>query len=345
MNRDIQSRQFGLILGLVVIASVLSACSTPTRSVYQDPLPSWNDGSTKQAIVAFVARVTTADGADFVPMAERIATFDNDGTLWTEQPIYNQFAFMLDRVKALAPTHPEWKEQQPFKAVLDGNLKTLMASGEQGLMTLAMATHTDMTTDDFAKVVTDWVSTARHPRFQKPYTECVYQPMLEVLAYLRANGFKTYIVSGGGIEFMRPWSERVYGVPPEQVIGSSITTTFVMHGNQPVLMRLPETDFINDKEGKPVGINKFIGRRPIAAFGNSDGDLQMLQWTAASSGARLMTLVHHTDAEREYSYDRQSPIGTLDHALDEANASGWVVIDMKNDWKTIFPASSPVPRQ
>jgi hypothetical protein len=307
------------------------------RAGAQSPLPSWNDGSARQAILRFVADVTQEGGSKFVPVDQRIATFDNDGTLWVEQPIYTQFAFVLARVRALAPKHPEWKQQQPFKAVLEGDMKALAASGERGIVELMMATHAGMTTDEFERIVKDWMATAQHPRFHRPFTKCVYQPMLELLAYLRANGFKTYIVSGGGIEFMRPWTEQVYGVPPEQVIGSSIKTQFEMRNGGPVLMRLPEADFIDDKAGKPVGIQKFIGRRPIAAFGNSDGDQQMLEWTAAGEGARLMLLVHHTDATREYAYDRQSSVGTLNKALDEASAKGWVVVDMKRDWKTVFP--------
>lgn len=303
----------------------------------QDPLPSWNAGHTKQAIMQFVTDVTRQGGSKFVPVDKRIATFDNDGTLWVEQPIYTQFAFALARVKALAPKHPEWKQEQPFKAVLDGDMKVLNASGERGMVQLMMATHSGMTTDQFEAIVKDWMRTAQHPRFHRPYTKCVYQPMLELLAYLRGNGFKTYIVSGGGIDFMRPWAEQVYGVPPEQVIGSAIKTRFEMQNGTPVLLRLPEVDFIDDKAGKPVGIEKFIGRKPIAAFGNSDGDQQMLEWTAASPGARLLLLVHHTDNTREYAYDRKSSVGTLDKALDEANAKGWVVVDMKRDWKTIFP--------
>ena len=304
------------------------------------PLTSWNDGAAKSQVLDFVARVTKEGGGDYVPPAERIATFDNDGTLWVEQPMYTQLAFALARVKALAPQHPVWKQQQPFKAVLDGDMKTLAASGEKGLIQLMLATHTGMTTADFETIVKDWIGTAQHPRFHRLYTACVYQPMLELLAYLRANGFKTYIVSGGGVEFMRPWGEQVYGVPPEQTIGSTIKTQFEMKNGGPVLMRLPDMDFVDDKAGKPVAINKFIGRRPIAAFGNSDGDQQMLEWTAAGTGKRFMLLVHHTDATREYAYDRQSAFGKLDKALDEAKARNWVVVDMKRDWKTIFPATA-----
>jgi len=299
-------------------------------------LPSWNDGATKQAILNFVATVTREGSPDFVPPAERIATFDNDGTLWVEHPMYTQLVFVLDRVKALAPTHPEWKDAQPFKAALEGDMKTLGASGEHGVAELVMATHAGMTTDEFLKIVIDWFATARDSKFKRPYTELSYQPMIELLAYLRANGFKTFIVSGGGIEFMRPWTERVYGVPPEQVVGSSIKTKFQMHDGRPELFRLAEMNFIDDNVGKPVGINQFIGRRPILAFGNSDGDLEMLQWTTMSRGTRLGLLVHHTDAEREYAYDRDTSFGRLDQALDAAALNKWVVVDMKNDWKRIF---------
>jgi len=299
-------------------------------------LPSWNDGAAKQAILNFVATVTREGSPDFVPPAERIATFDNDGTLWVEHPMYTQLVFVLDRVKALAPTHPEWKDAQPFKAALEGDMKTLGASGEHGMAELVMATHAGMTTDEFLKIVIDWFATARDSKFKRPYTELSYQPMIELLAYLRANGFKTFIVSGGGIEFMRPWTERVYGVPPEQGVGSSIKTKFQMHDGRPELFRLAEMNFIDDNVGKPVGINQFIGRRPILAFGNSDGDLEMLQWTTMSRGTRLGLLVHHTDAEREYAYDRDTSFGRLDQALDAAALNKWVVVDMKNDWKRIF---------
>lgn len=302
-----------------------------------DPLPSWNGGSSKQAIIRFVAEVSTAGGARFVQPAERIAVFDNDGTLWSEQPMYFQLAFALDRVKALAPLHPEWKHKQPFKAVLEGDLKTVLDGGEHALLELVMATHAGTTTEEFAETVKDWLDSARHPKTGRPYTDMVYQPMLELLAYLRANAFETYIVSGGGIEFMRPWAERVYGIPPEQVVGSSIKTKYELRDGEPVLVRLPEINFIDDKAGKPVGINQHIGRRPIAAFGNSDGDLQMLQWTSAGDGARFALLIHHTDAEREWAYDRKSSIGRLDKALDEAHVKGWAVVDMKKDWKVIYP--------
>jgi phosphoserine phosphatase len=321
----------------VLLIAIALAIAPVHASAQNDPLSSWSEGPAKKAIIDFVARTTKTGSADFVPTAERIASFDNDGTLWVEQPMYTQLAFALDRVKALAPQHPEWKTQQPFKAVIEGDAKAVAATGADGLMKIMGATHAGMTTDQFTAIVTEWLAKAQHPRFKRPYTECVYQPMLEVLAYLRANGFKTYVVSGGGIEFMRPWAERVYGVPPEQVVGSAIKTRYEPRDGHPVLLRLPEVAFIDDKAGKPEGIEEFIGRRPIAAFGNSDGDQQMLEWTAAGPKKNLMLLVHHTDAEREYKYDRQSAFGKLDTALDEANAKGWVVVDMKRDWKTIFP--------
>jgi hypothetical protein len=304
--------------------------------VQADALASWNEGTTKQSIIDFVRRVTTPGGPDFVPVDQRIATFDNDGTLWIEEPMYVQLAFVLDRVKALAPLNPGWKNKQPFKAVLDRDMRALAASGEKGLMELMAATHAGMTTDEFAKIASDWIATARHPRFNRPYTELVYQPMLELLAYLRTSGFKTFITSGGGVEFMRPWTEKVYGIPPEQVVGSSIKTRFQMRDGRPTLFRLPQINFIDDKTGKPIGINEHIGRRPIAAFGNSDGDLEMLQWTTMSGGVRFGLIVHHTDAEREYAYDRQSHFGKLDKALDAAAINRWTVVDMKNDWKRVF---------
>src|SRR6267378_1985901 len=329
-----------ILLSSLAMLPVLSASLRSTSAVAQaqrDPLPSWNEGATKASILDFVARVTTQGGPFFVPAEQRIAPFDNDGTLWVEQPMYVQLAFALDRVKAMAPLHPEWKDKQPFKAALEGDTKTLAESGERGLLELVLVTHAGMTTDEFAKIVSDWLATARHPRFKRPYTELVYQPMLELLAYLRANGFKTFIASGGGIEFMRPWTERIYGVPPEQVIGSSIKTRFEMRDGTPLLFRLPDLNFIDDKTGKPIGINEHIGRRPIAAFGNSDGDLEMLQWaTLGTGGARFGLIVHHTDAEREYAYDRQSHFGKLDVVLDAAAVNKWTVVEMKKDWKRIF---------
>jgi len=303
-----------------------------------DPLPSWNHGPAKQAITDFVVNVTKEGGPDFVPVAARIAVFDNDGTLWCEQPMYVQLAFALDRVKALAPKHPKWKERHLFKAVLDGDLKAIAAAGEEGLGELVAATHAGMTTDEFEAIVKDWLAKARHPRFKRPYTELVYQPMIELLAYLRANGFKTYIASGGGVAFMRPWAEQVYGVPPEQVIGSSAKMKYEERAGKPVLLQLPEVEFIDDKDNKPVGIQKAIGRRPIMAFGNSDGDYQMLKWTTFGPGRRFGLIVHHTDADREYAYDRKSHFGRLDKALHEAANRGWTVVDIKNDWREVYPA-------
>ncbi|MCP3420079.1 haloacid dehalogenase-like hydrolase [Bradyrhizobium brasilense] len=300
------------------------------------PLPSWSDGAIKQSILDFVTAVTREGSSDFVPPAERVATFDNDGTLWVEHPMYTQLVFALDRVKALAPQHPEWKDAQPFKAALEGDMKTLAASGERGLVALIMATHAGMSTSEFEKIVLEWITSARDPRWKRPYTELVYLPMVELLGFLRANGFQTFIVSGGGIEFMRPWTERIYGVPPDQVVGSSIKTKFEMRDGKPELLRLPEIDFIDDGPGKPVGINEHIGRRPIAAFGNSDGDLEMLQWATMAKGRRLGLIVHHTDGEREYSYDRDTKFGRLDKALDAAPSNGWSVASIKNDWKRVF---------
>jgi phosphoserine phosphatase len=322
---------------MFALALVCALVFTTTVSLAADPLPSWNDTAPKKAIVAFVEKVTKEGSPDFVPVPERIATFDNDGTLWAEQPMYFQFFFALDRVKALAPQHPEWNDKEPFASLLKGDLKGALAGGERAMLEIVMATHAGMTTEEFEKIVKDWIAAAKHPKTNRPYNEMVYQPMLELLAYLRANGFKTFIVSGGGIEFMRPWTEKVYGIPPEQVVGSSIKTKFEIRDGKPVLVRLAEINFIDDKEGKPIGIHEHIGRRPIAAFGNSDGDLEMLQWTTAGAGARLALIVQHTDAEREWAYDRTSSIGRLDEALDEAKAKGWTVVDMKKDWKIIYP--------
>jgi phosphoserine phosphatase len=323
-------------LAPLLCAGLLGAAAG--RAAAADALPSWNDGAAKQAIQAFVTAATREGSASFVPVPERIAVFDNDGTLWAEQPLYFQLAFALDRVKAMAPQHPEWRDQEPFKSLLAGNVQAALAGGERAIAEIVMTTHAGTTTDEFAKLVSDWAASAQHPRFKRPYTELVYQPMLELLAYLRASGFKTYIVSGGGVEFMRAWTERVYGIPPEQVVGSSIATRFEMRAGAPVLIREPKVDFVDDKAGKPVGINKFIGRRPVLAFGNSDGDHEMLQWTAAGGGTRFMGIVHHTDAEREWAYDHPSHIGQLDKALEEANARGWTVVDMKRDWKRVFPS-------
>ncbi|TIM44062.1 HAD family hydrolase [Mesorhizobium sp.] len=331
--RDIQTAARAVVVSLTVAL-------TPAIALAQsDPLPSWNDTAPKATIVEFVEKVSKEGSPDFVPEPERIAVFDNDGTLWVEHPMYVQLAFALDRVKAEAPNHPEWATTQPFQAVLEGDMKALAAAGEKGLVELIMATHAGMTVTQFQTIVTDWIANARDPRFKKPYTELVYQPMLELLAYLRANGFKTFIVSGGGIEFMRPWTEKVYGVPPEQVVGSSIKTKFAMKDGAPTLFRLPEVNFIDDKAGKPVGIQEHIGRKPIAAFGNSDGDLEMLQWTTLADGLQFGLIVHHTDAEREYAYDRKSEFGHLDLALDAAAINKWTIVDMKADWKQIFPGN------
>jgi phosphoglycolate phosphatase-like HAD superfamily hydrolase len=320
---------------------VVTLCLLAAGLARAQALPSWNEGPTKQALMRFISDVTTAGAPTFVAPAERIAVFDNDGTLWAEQPIYFQFAFALDRVKALAPKHPEWKTTPPFSAILKGDMKAFAASGEKGLMQVMAATHAGMTTDEFSQSAADWFASARHPRFKRPYTELVYQPMLELLAYLRESGFKTFIVSGGGVEFMRVFAEKVYGIPPEQVVGSTGQLELRTGSDgKPVLMRLAKIDLVDDKAGKPVGIQRFIGRRPTLAFGNSDGDQQMLQWTAAGAGARFVGIVHHTDADREYAYDRNSHIGRLDKALDEAKARGWTVVDMKRDWNRVFPADN-----
>jgi len=316
----------------VLLVAFVSGCAAA-----QDPLPSWNDGPAKKAILEFVAAVTDENGKDYVEPADRIAVFDNDGTLWVEQPIYTQVSFAFDRVKELAPQHPEWKTKQPFKALLEGDMKTVGASGMKGLIEIVMATHSGMTAAEFAKTASNWLATNKHPRFKRPYTECVYQPQLELLDYLRANGFKTFIVSGGGIQFMRPWTEKVYGIPPEQVVGSSVVTEFQIKDGKPVLVRMPKINFVNDKAGKPVGIYEHIGHRPILAFGNADADMQMIEYTRAGKGRRLGLFVHHTDADREYAYDRDSHIGKLDKALDQADANGWIIVDMKKDWKTVFP--------
>jgi phosphoglycolate phosphatase-like HAD superfamily hydrolase len=345
-RRGLSRRRF------LTASAALSTCGWPGASAQpggddsgaaaetaaKDPLPSWNGGAVKAAIADFVARVTDKGSPDFVPRAQRIATFDNDGTLWVEQPVYVQVEFALDRIRALAPQHPEWRDKQPFKAVLEGDRAAWAVAGKKGLLEIIAATHAGMTTDAFDRIVADWLATARHPRFDRPYTELVYQPMLELLAFLRANGFRTFIVSGGGVEFMRSFADRSYGIPPQRVIGSMGVTKFELRPDgRPVLMREAKVLFVDDGPGKPEAINHFIGRVPIFAFGNSDGDLQMLQYTAAGSGARFMGLVHHTDAEREWAYDRHSLVGKLDKALDAADARGWTVADMKRDWRTVFP--------
>lgn len=323
-------------VSLLLLASLLA-----TAFAAAEALPSWHETKNKQAIVAFVEKVSKAGSADFVPEAERIAVFDNDGTLWSEQPLYFQVYFVIDRVKALAPQHPEWKEKEPFAAVLKGDLQTAIAAGEKGLIEMLAATHAGMTTDEFTTIVSEWIATAKHPQTGKLFTEMIYQPMRELLDYLRGQGFKTYIVSGGGVEFMRPWAERTYGIPPEQVVGSSLKVKFAMRDGVPVIVKLPELNLVDDNAGKPVGIAQYIGRRPLAAFGNFDGDLQMLQWTTIPRSAedkrpRLGAIVHHTDGEREFAYDRKSQMGKLDKALDEAPQRGWLVIDMKMDWKTVY---------
>jgi phosphoglycolate phosphatase-like HAD superfamily hydrolase len=330
MKPTVRLRVISIVfMALLFVATVARA---------QDPLPSWNDGPAKQAIVKFVHDTTDKTSPKFVPGDKRIATFDNDGTLWAEQPMYFQLIFALDRVKTLAPKHPGWKTKEPFASLLKGDVKGALAGGEKAIAEIVMATHAGMTTAEFERIVKDWIATAKHPKTGRLFTEMVYQPMLELLAYLRSNGFKTFIVSGGGIEFMRPWTERVYGIPPEQVVGSSIKTKYEMRNGKPVLIRLPAINFVDDKSGKPVGINSHIGRRPVAAFGNSDGDRQMLEWTQAGGGARLMMLVHHDDAKREWAYGPKSKIGTFSDALmAEAKKNGWIVISMKNDWKRIFP--------
>jgi phosphoglycolate phosphatase-like HAD superfamily hydrolase len=323
---------------LLAAAIVGAVAFTSTIARAADPLPSWNDTGPKQAIVAFVEKVTREGSPEFVPPAERIAVFDNDGCLWAEQPTYFQAIFIFDRIKALAPQHPDWTEKEPFASVLKGDVKAALAGGEKALLEMAMATHAGMTTEEFEQIVNDWIATAKHPKTGKLYSEMVYQPMLEVLTYLRASGFKTFIVSGGGIEFMRPWAERVYGIPPEQVIGSSIQKKYEVRDGKPVIVRLPELNFIDDKAGKPVGIQQHIGRRPVIAVGNSDGDFEMLEWTTSGNGPRFGLIVHHTDADREWAYDRESHIGRLARGLDEGPNRGWTIVSMKDDWKTIFPA-------
>jgi phosphoglycolate phosphatase-like HAD superfamily hydrolase len=324
----------GAVRSLGIFAALLVAAETAGAA---DPLPSWNEGATKQAIISFVTKVTTQGSQDFVPAPERIATFDNDGTLWSEQPMYFQFFFALDRVKALAPQHPEWKTTEPFKSLLAGDMKTALAGGEKGLLAIIAATHAGMTTVEFEAIVKQWAETAHHPKTKRLFTEMVYQPMLELLAYLHANGFKTFIVSGGGIEFMRPWTERVYGIPPEQVVGSQGELRFELREGKPVLVKEAKAVLIDDGPGKPVGIQRHIGRRPIFAFGNSDGDQQMLEWTFAGDGPRFAGIVWHTDAQREWAYDRKSQIGHLEKALDEAQQKNWTLVDMKKDWKRIYP--------
>lgn len=330
-------RRWAALAGTVAVSMLLAACAgTSNGDTAATELSSWNDGPSRTAIVDFVRAVTQPDSPDFVAVEDRVAVFDNDGTLWSEQPLYFQGVFALDRLKAMAPSHPEWAQQQPFKAALDGDKATLAKAGQSGLLKIVGVTHTNMSTDEFAQSVTEWVSTARHPRFNQPYTSMTYAPMRELLDYLRARDFKVYIVSGGGVEFMRTWAEEAYDIPPEQVIGSSFVTTFEMSDGKPRLVRQPKLEFNDDGPGKPVAINRYIGRRPILAFGNSDGDLQMLQWTTAGAGKRFAGLVHHTDAQREWAYDRNSTVGRLDKALDEANRRGWTVVDMRAEWSRVY---------
>jgi phosphoglycolate phosphatase-like HAD superfamily hydrolase len=324
-----------MIFSQVFVAMLAVLVAIPCAA--QDPLPSWNDGRAKKAILEFVAAVTDEKGKDYVELADRIAAFDNDGTLWVEYPMYTQALFAFDRVKKLAPQHPEWKTQQPFKGVLEDDMKAVGASGMKGLMEIVMATHSGMTAAEFEREVSQWLATTKQSKFKRLYTELVYQPQLELLAYLRANGFKTFIVSGGGMAFMRPMSAKTYGIPPEQVVGSSVVAEFQVKDGKPVLVRMPKIDFINDKAGKPVGIYEHIGRRPILAFGNSDSDMQMIEYTMAGEGRRLGLFVHHTDADREYAYDRKSHVGTLDKVLDIAADQGWIIVDMKKDWGAVFP--------
>ncbi|AWW32048.1 haloacid dehalogenase-like hydrolase [Echinicola strongylocentroti] len=337
-----------LFCGLALCLGLVS-CSSETEKISEEPtnsreiagasaaLPSWNDGDTKQAIIGFVEEVTNSESPNYIKPEDRIATFDNDGTLWSEQPVYFQFFFAIDRIKTMAADHPEWKDQQPYKAILEKDMPALMEQGKAGLLKVVMTTHAGMTTDEFEKIVSDWIATAKHPTKNRPYTDLIFQPMLELVQYLHAYDFKVFIVSGGGIEFMRPWAEEVYGIPRDRVVGSSIKTEYDYNDGQPIIKRLPEIDLIDDKEGKPIGIHRYIGRKPVFAAGNSDGDLQMLRWTAANSAKSFKLYVHHTDEAREWAYDRDSHIGTFDKGWDEAKEKGWTLVDMKEDWKVIYP--------
>jgi len=327
-----------LIIFLFLGLSVLMEAQNVKLITSSDLLLSWNDGASKKAIIDFVPKTTKEGTPDFIPIADRIATFDNDGTLWSEQPMYFQLAFAIDQVKAMAPEHPEWKTTQPFKALLEGDMKTALAGGAEGLLPVLAATHTGMTTEAFEQIVKDWMATATHPITKNHYNEMIYQPMLELLQYLRANGYKTFIVSGRGIDFMRPWVEQAYGIPPYQVVGSSGKMKYEMVDGKPVIMKLPELIFNNDEDGKPIGIHQYIGKRPVFAAGNSDGDYQMIEWTTtATDYPRFGMFVHHTDAEREYAYDRNSHIGKLEKGLDDAAKNNWTIVDMKNDWAKIYP--------
>lgn len=330
------SRLVRFVLAFALATACAGLLALSPASAQTDPLPSWNEGRAKTAIIDFVRRVTAQGGAEFVPVEERIATFDNDGTLWAEQPMYFQILFALDRIKAMAKANPSLAETQPYKAVLSEDRAQLAALGQKGFLQILALTHTGVTVEAFEALVREWLKTARHPRFDRPYTELVYQPMQELLVLLRANDFKIFIVSGGGVEFMRPWVPKTYGIVPEQIVGSSGKTEYKLVGDKPEIRKLPEIEFVDDGPGKPVGINRFIGRRPVFAAGNSDGDLEMLQWTTLNSGPRFGLIVHHTDAVREWAYDRDSPVGRLDKALDQAPARGWIVVDMKSDWKKVF---------
>jgi phosphoglycolate phosphatase-like HAD superfamily hydrolase len=333
----------------LMIVSIFASCKNQkeikkteqvdVNKVTSDPLSSWNEGKSKQAIIDFVTKTTTEGSPDFVPLEDRIACFDNDGTLWGEQPMYFQMAFAIDQVKLLAPQHPEWKTTQPFKAILEGDMKTALSGGEKALLQIMMASHTGMSTDAYEKSVSDWIAIAKHPVTKKNYNEMIYQPMVELLDYLRANGYKTFIVSGGGIDFMRVWAEKAYGIPPYQVVGSSLKSKYEVGADgKSFLTKLPELNFNDDKEGKPVGIHQHIGKRPVFTGGNSDGDYQMLHYTTSGSGPRFGLLVHHTDAAREVAYDRASHIGKLEKGLDDAAKNNWLLVDMKNDWKIIYPS-------
>ncbi|WP_226667561.1 HAD family hydrolase [Microbulbifer aggregans] len=320
--------------------SLLFICLAATSLAQAaDPLPSWNDGPTKDAITGFVEKVTKKGSADFVPENQRIAAFDNDGTLWSEQPLYFQFIYGRDQVRKMAPKHPEWKTEEPFASILKGDTKKVLASGEAGLMKVIAATHANMTAEEFRANAADWLKTARHPKTKRPYTEMIYQPMLELLDYLRANGFKTFIVSGGGADFIRVFAEQAYGIPPDQVVGTSLRAKYEVRDGKPVIVKQPEINLVDDKEGKPVGIHQYIGQRPIFVAGNSDGDYQMLEWATAGDGPRFGIILHHTDGKREWAYDRDSHIGQLNKGLDDAGKKGWTVIDMQKDWKTVFPPS------
>jgi phosphoserine phosphatase len=334
MNRE----WVGRMLARTRVSAVLlvaAAALAPLWALAQ-PLKSWNEGTAKQAIFKFVNDVTTQGAPTYVAPEDRIAVFDNDGTLWAEQPMYIQFVFMLEQVKAAAPKHPEWNDNAAFKALMARDTKALTAMGQKPVLELLAAANSGMTVAEYDKTIRDWLATAKHPKFKRPYTDLVYVPMQELLAYLRANDFKTFIVSGGSVEFMRPWAEKAYDIPAEQIIGSQQDVKFEMKNGKPVLTRAPKIAFVDDGPGKPAGIYRSIGRRPIAAFGNSDGDQQMLEITAAGEGPRLLLLIHHDDAEREFAYDRQSKIGKLDKAWDEAKAKNWIVVSMKNDWKRVF---------